>query len=154
MCMCQRNWIAIAIAIDLFTSRRQKKFIPPSNVQIENQRIPTPTTNYESINYELSPRLEWKKPQHHYEFAFFCSTSQNHHWEYLKAMIFRANFRNSTSCRTFDEVNLSRIHNSHLFSSCRRSAITKIDPEYHQNAMKSHVIINLSADILLRRLLT
>ena len=65
-----------------------------------------------------------------------------------------ANFHNSTSCRSFDEVKTCQNRYQPFPIITRNIAIVANDPEYHQNAMKSHVIVNLSADILTRGLLT
>ena len=66
-----------------------------------------------------------------------------------------ANFHNSTSCRIFDEVKIcpEPISTTHRhYAEDRHHHTWSRMPQ--QNAMKSRVIINLSADILLRRLLT
>ena len=65
-----------------------------------------------------------------------------------------ANFRNSKSCRIFDEVRTYQNPNQPVITIMQKIAIVANDPEHHQNAMKCHEIINLSAVTLLRRLLT
>ena len=151
MFMCQRNWIVIAVAINSITSRRQKKFTPPSNVQIDYQQFPMfriwlmnqATTNY---------RQDWNE-RNYYD----LTTIENYK---LSIMPWYHRTRIFTTPRVVElsmKSKRAQIYTSYLSQSCRRSQSPKRPwrlPRMPQTAMKCQVIINLSADILLRRLLT
>ena len=92
--MCQRNWIAVAIATKQKTKEINSTIKCPNRLSTISN---VSNMNYESSDYKLSPRLKWKK---------LLRLNYNRKLQTFNHALIpqNANFHNSTSCRTFAEV--------------------------------------------------
>ena len=150
-CMCQRNWIVIAVVIN--SSRIEDK----RNL-FHHQMSKSKINEFQCFDYELwinwlriITKIEMKEATTTYIQSKFTD-SQSYRW-YKRTRIFVTPRVVEFSMKSNTPETITITYHNHAEDHNRHNLI-KNATKMPRNAMKCHVIINLSADILTRGLLT